>query len=105
MRGRVLRHRPCVDHHRAGGEVAFDLLDVEPGEIGEFVVSTRPAPVDLGEPEEVRGNEPNPAIRASTNVSSSSIRNSALVARSRPSVEVRLAAPDAEQNEPVPWVG
>ena len=57
---RVLRDGASVDHQRAGGELAFDLLDVEPGEIGQFVVSTGAAPVDLGEPQEVGGERPEP---------------------------------------------
>ena len=44
----------------AGGEFAFDLLDVERRQIGQFVVSTGAAPVDLGEPQEVAGERPEP---------------------------------------------
>ena len=94
-----------VDHQRTVREMAFDLLDIEPGEIGEFVVSTWSTAVDLGEPEEVRGERPEPGDQC-VDERVFVVDPEQRVARSfAPESRREAGAPDTEQNEPVPCVG
>lgn len=97
--------RADIDERAAVGHEPFDSGGREPGQLRAGVVTAGAEPVQFRETREIRregaelGEQPfhEPVLIGDA--------EHAFVVRSRRKVVVRCDDPDAEQNDPAPWVG